>query len=272
MRRVAARVTLGDPLERALRELDEDFGDDAAALRARMTLGAGLGVDLVRLLESHAASIDRRREAGLRADAAVAGARLSGRMVAALPLFCLPLLPAARAPLFDPTGLCLLALGLVLVLVGIRWMDHLVPRPATADDPAALLAEFVGAALDAGAPLAALLEALAPEDYGSLHEPLLRSRRLVRLGLTWPESLRRSRDPVLSEVGALLHRAHVLGQPAAPSLGAFAHRRRTESARVLEMALRRAPVLMVVPLATCVLPAFVLLGLGPFVRGLRLAG
>lgn len=271
-RRVAARITLGESLERALHELDEDFGGDAAVLRAQMMLGTDLGVDLVRLLESHAASIDRRREAALRAEAAVAGARLSGRMVAALPLFCLPLLPAARAPLFDATGLGLLALGVALVLVGIRWIDRLVPRPATGDDPAALLAEFIAAALDAGAPLSALLDALAPEDHGSLHEPLQRSKRLVRLGLTWPESLRRCGDPVLSEVGALLHRSEVLGQPPARSLEAFARRRRAESARALETAIRRAPVLMVVPLATCVLPAFVLLGLGPFVRGLRLAG
>jgi hypothetical protein len=52
----------------------------------------------------------------------------------------------------------------------------------------------------------------------------------------------------------------------------FAARRRAARSRDFDAAMRRAPVLMVVPLVICVLPSFLLLGVAPFLRGLSLSG
>ncbi|MGH2734492.1 MAG: type II secretion system F family protein, partial [Actinomycetota bacterium] len=228
-RRVGARLALGHSLERAMDPLEDGFGCDAVMLRVLIKVAAELGIDLARLLEGHARTVERRRAAQLQAQAAVAGARLSGRMVSALPLLCLPLLPAARAPLFDPLGLVLMLLGMALVVLGMRWIDRLVPRPDATEDPAAALAELAAAALGAGAALKTALDALAAEGFGSLTEPLGRARRLVRLGLSWPQALRRGGHPVLADLGAVLHRAEVLGQPAARSLDVWARQRRADA-------------------------------------------
>jgi uncharacterized protein len=92
---------------------------------------------------------------------------------------------------------------------------------------------------------------------------LRRSARLVRLGATWTQALERSVDASLQQLGRTLLQAEDKGLPVAASLDAFAAATRREKARLFDAAIRRAPVLMVVPLVVCVLPAFVLLGLGP---------
>jgi pilus assembly protein TadC len=72
----------------------------------------------------------------------------------------------------------------------------------------------------------------------------------------------------LRELGAVVVRAERLGTPASAALRAFAEVRRREREDEFERAARRAPVLMVLPLTTCILPAYVLLAVGPILRGL----
>ena len=130
------------------------------------------------------------------------------------------------------------------------------------------LAEVAASALRGGTGLRTALDALARCPPTGTNEALDRAARLVRLGLPWAEALQRTSDAGLAELGRVLLRSDARGLPLAQTLGDFAVAKREESARLLERAIRRAAILMVVPLVVCVLPAFVLLGLGPFIRGL----
>jgi hypothetical protein len=53
-------------------------------------------------------------------------------------------------------------------------------------------------------------------------------------------------------------------------LKSFSATRRAQRLRAFDAAMRRAPVWMVLPLSFCVLPAYVLLGLGPYLRSISL--
>jgi hypothetical protein len=67
-----------------------------------------------------------------------------------------------------------------------------------------------------------------------------------------------------------LDRAARKGLPTADGLEAFAAQRDAAIARQLDRMIRRAPVLMAIPLVACVLPSFLLLGVVPFLRGFAL--
>ena len=266
--RVERRLRLGDTIERAVGSLEAQLGPDIRALQSILAIGLAVGGDLARMLDLLAGSIDQRLEAHSAAAASTAGAKLSGRMVATLPLLCVPLLPATRAPLFDPVGIALLMGGMTLACGGLKWMSRLVPTPDQSDDGAATVADVAASAIRGGAGLHTALNAIAEHPPVGVEEPLRRAARLVRFGISWGRALQRSSDASLAGLGRTLVQSEGKGLPATPSLGAYAVARRKDRARELDAAIKRAPVLMIVPLVTCVLPAFVLLGLGPFIRGL----
>jgi Flp pilus assembly protein TadB len=260
------RLRLGAPAEEALETLVPELGEEGPAVAALVTVHVRLGGDAARLLEDAAMAADDRRAATESAAAAASGARLSGRMVASLPFVLLLLSPASRAPLFDAPGLALLAAGLGLGAVGLWWMGRIVPRPGSLDDPCGVLAALVAGVCEAGASPGAALEVMAGCVGAPLGEELDRARRLVWLGATWPEALIRI-DAGLSDLAAVIQRATSSGSPVAAPLRSLAASRRLQAARDFETRLRRAPVVMVVPLTLCVLPSFAVLGLAPFLRG-----
>jgi tight adherence protein B len=202
------------------------------------------------------------------ARAAAAGARLSARLVAALPLLFLPLVPLARAPLLDAAGAVTGGAGILLAIAGIVSIERLLPRPPSNDEPGAALAERVGAALRSGMPTATALELVARHPPPGLWRPMLRARRRAALGEPWPRALARSDDEALEAMARVLARAWRTGLPAADALFALADARRAEAGRAFDGAVRRAPVLMVIPLVAFVLPSFVLLALAPFLRSM----
>ncbi|MCA1672228.1 MAG: type II secretion system F family protein [Actinobacteria bacterium] len=260
------RLRLGAPAEAALETVIPELGEEGPAVAALVTIHVRLGGDAARLLEDAATAADDRRAATESATAAASGARLSGRMVASVPFALLLLSPASRAPLFDAPGLALLAVGLGLGGVGLWWMGRVVPRPETFDDPCVALATLVAGVCEAGTSPGAALEVMAGCDGAPLGEELERARRLVSLGATWPEALRRI-DAGLGDLAAVIQRATNSGSPVAAPLRSLATSRRLQAARHFEARLRRAPVVMVVPLTLCVLPSFAVLGLAPFLRG-----
>jgi pilus assembly protein TadC len=67
-----------------------------------------------------------------------------------------------------------------------------------------------------------------------------------------------------------IRRASEHGVPAADALASLAANRRTQQLRAFDAAVRRAPVWMVLPLSFCVLPAYALLGLGPYLRSISI--
>lgn len=267
LERFRRRVALGQDLGGALDRLEDDLGPDARLVKAVLVVHGRVGGDGARSLESVADQIQRRGERQAAARAASAGARLSARLVAGLPLALVPVMPFARALLLDASGLLLLLTGAGLALAGMRWMARLVPRPPEADG-GALLGRLVASVARAGVEPGAALDAVGENAPGDLAASMARARRRVALGARWPDALIRSSSDSLRGLGGALQRSDELGVPVADALDAFAEGREIAQERRHETALRRAPVLMVVPLTICVLPAYVLLGVVPFLRGL----
>lgn len=267
LERLRRRLRLGTSAEEALSSLVPELGEEGPAVAALVTVHVRLGGDAAALLEDAATAAEDRLAATESATAAASGARLSGRMVASLPFALLLLSPASRAPLFDAAGLVLLAVGIGLGVVGLLWMGRIVPRPEGFCDPCAALASLLAAVCEAGASPSAALEVMAGCVGVPLGEELGRARRLASLGVSWPESLRRSDGDGLGELAAVIERATSSGSPVAAPLRCLAASRRRQGARDFEARLRRAPVVMVVPLTLCVLPSFAVLGLAPFLRG-----
>jgi len=264
--RMARRVSLGHPPADALVELGAVLGNDATAVAAAFAVHVELGGDVAYVLNRLAAAIDRRAALGRAGRAASAGAVLSGRVVAGLPLLLVPLAPLADAPVLDSLGLTMLITGAALAVLGMWWMGRLVPRAPSADDPGALLADSIAAAVRAGVSLPAAFDVAGRGPAAFLAPALQRARRLVVLGVPWHEALRLAGDDALAGIAGAVGRAQRLGVPVAEALEKHADRCREMAIVRFDESLRRAPVLMVLPLSFCVLPAYAVLGLGPYLR------
>ena len=265
--RLRRRLALGADVPGAIESLRESFESDTHALATIVSVASRVGGDAAEMVDDLARAIEARAAALEASRAAASGAKLSGRLVAALPLVFLPVAPLARAPLVDATGLLLIFLGGGLAIAGMAWMDRLMPKLPDGDDGAASFADLVAAVMRGGVDLTTALATTA-EHFGSLDTELTRARRLVRLGASWSEALETSDGDGLRAIGAVLERSRSLGVPAGTALRAWASRRRIRLEREFESATRRAGVLMMIPLATCVLPSFLLLAVAPFLRGL----
>jgi tight adherence protein B len=267
---VARRLELGADIEAALGAAHTAFAEDHPAIVAAVTAARDSGGDWAALLEGLAHVIENRAAARAAARAAGGGAQLSARLVAGLPLASIPLVPAAGVPVTDTTGTLMLVGGLLLCGGGIAWIERLFPSPPP-DDGAANLASLAAALLRGGCGLHPSLEIAALWAPSGVRDEAARAARFVRLGQQWPSALGRAEDEGLRRLGTALASAQKFGLPVAGALEDFATRRRAAGAREFDRALRRAPVLMVIPLTLCVLPSFVLLGLGPFLRGMSLS-
>ncbi|MGH2827409.1 MAG: type II secretion system F family protein [Actinomycetota bacterium] len=268
LKRLARRLALGEPALDALAILEPRLGPDAHSLQVIYAVARALGGDLSRMIDDLAATIEHRRDALQATLAAIAGMSLSARIVACLPLLCVPLLPASRAPLMDGAGALLIVLGVSLTLTGLRWMRYLTPQPPDVEDGVAALARTIARALGGGAGLHAALEVAARNAPADVAHELSFARRLTRLGLGWPPALERTGHAGLAGMSIAIERAARKGLPAAETLDVFASQRDRQAMQELDRSVRRAPILMAVPLVVCVLPAFLLLGVVPFLRGL----
>ena len=266
--RVARRLSLGDRIDRALAILEPHWDPRAvSALRTILVVHLRVGGNVALMIDAVADGLARRTESWEAARSAAAGIRLSGRMVAALPLVFLPATGLAQAPLTDAIGVSLLMMGSLLCFIGMWWMNGLVPA-APEREGTAWVADIVSGALQGGTGLHRALEVVAEREPLDIASDLHRARRVVTLGSTWAEGLRRSGNTGLASLAAILDRSHDLGVPAAESLRAFAQRRDEAAVNSFEAQMRRAPVRMVLPLTLCILPAFGFLALAPFLRGL----
>lgn len=256
---VSKRVSLGVPAAASVRGTGFEQAEVAFALHLSH------GIDLARWLEATADRLEQDLAATAGARAAAAGAILSGRMVAGLPLLFVPLVPMSRAALLDGPGLVLLAAGVALAVAGLKWIGRLLPSAPPPDRVAALCLS-TAALLDAGLDVdAALVTAVADP---AERRAVARMRRLGRPASSALALVDTAYEPVCSTLG----RARVLGLPAAGSLRRLAESRRADALRDFDRRVKRAPVLMVVPLTCCVLPAYGLLGVAPFLRSIGVAG
>jgi Flp pilus assembly protein TadB len=264
------RLRLGDEIEHAVASLRQDFGSDAESVSLLFAINNECGGDLAAMTATLATEIEDRARRAASARTSGAGAILSARIVAGLPLICVPLLPVSHAPLFDAAGLIMIGVGIALALGAIWWINGLVPLPAGSDDPVATFADVVAGLQEAGLGLRPALDQVARRAPGELGETLQRAHHRVRLGCTWPGALSLSGQDDLCALAGQLETSQSLGVPAAAALRRFAAEVRSTRAREFEELTRRAPVLMALPLVLCALPSFLLLGLGPFLRGLSL--
>jgi hypothetical protein len=259
----AARLAaLGAPSGLAVERLFGALGDPAARaapiVRACLETGGQAATffdRLARLLDIHETQGIAGRNAG-------AGARLSARMIAGLPLVFVPAIPR------DRIGLLLALGGIGLGIVGFRWISKLVPRPAPSLDRTTLLAFLISATARAGVEPRSLLLALTDSERSVSDTALARAGVLLRFGLPWSVSLRHSLDDGYADLARAVEVAACRGLPVADALETFAEARMMDARNRLEESARRAPVLMVLPLVLCVLPSFILLAIAPFLRSL----
>jgi tight adherence protein B len=264
LERLSRLLALGQTVVEALRRTRGVFEDgDAQTLISLIAVHERDGGDLAGMLESLADRIDSRDMALRAAQGAGAGALLSARIVAGLPILVLLVTPGIDRSMLHGNGLLLLVTGLGLVAGGAAWMRRLVPRPEAVDDPVAIVCDVAACALRAGSSLHAALNGVLDACPREIRPQFEKAHRLVNVGASWPEALRRSGHADLADLAASIGHAQRLGVPLATSLERWAETRRTRRLRDFEVAVRRAPVLMVLPLTLCMLPAYLILGLGP---------
>jgi tight adherence protein B len=263
---VARCVALGESPVTAFARAEEVLGSAAPALARCFALQRAAGGSLPRLLERVAESVERDAAAARASRASTSGPRLSGRLVAGLPLAFAPLTSGGSPLRGGAAGVLVLAVGIALGAAGLWWIGRLLPRPPDGDDGAAALADDLAAAIEGGIGLTAALEAAAEHPPPGVEPELARARRRVRLGGEWVSELTHEGEP-LTALAQVLARSKTWGTPAVAPLRAWAQARRADARTEMQRRLRRAPVLMVVPLTVCVLPSFVLLAFGPFVLG-----
>jgi tight adherence protein C len=127
--------------------------------------------------------------------------------------------------------------------------------------------ELLVAATEAGLPPGAAVQRCAGLVRGPLGVELQRAGREIALGLDWRAALEQVRSRTQAvQLGTLLSalgRAHRLGTSAQGALRAIADELRVERRTRADEAARRAPVKMLFPLVFLILPAFLLLTVGP---------
>jgi tight adherence protein B len=255
-------LRLGGSTEGGLRKLLESCGVDGTLAPVL----AGGRVEPAGVLSSLARQVKERRAATATARAAAAGARLSGRLVASLPLMFLPLAPVAQAPVWDVGGALLLAMGGMLAIAGLRWIDRFVPTSPRAD-LAGTFADLIAALLRGGAGTSQALHAAAL-CRGPTDAAVAQARQKVLLGASWELALSGSGGSGYRTLAMIVRRGRLLGLDIAADLEAFARMRRAQCSAVFDAEIKKAPIKMVVPLVTCVLPAFVIVSFGPFFRSI----
>ena len=266
---VATALRLGDPIERALTAYDgvmpsSDLAPLAIVLGAFARSGGRIGRSLgrvARLLRGRLALEAER-------DALTAQGRLSAVVLVALaPLgasFFAILTPSYLVTLTGPgRGLALVAIA--LETLGGLWLWRLVRATGDAPELASLL-DAVVVGLDAGLSFELSLAALVARSPRVARLP--EARRLLadlRLGRPPRDAFAAFAESGADEarVAALVESAARFGAPLADLLVAQADALRDAGRRQAEARARRLPLLMCFPLSFCVLPALLVVFLGP---------
>jgi Flp pilus assembly protein TadB len=267
-RRAAASLALGAPIGDALTAYarvvpDEDVAPLAVVLAAFARSGGRVGRSLARvaaLMRGRLALEDERA-------ALTAQGRVSAIVLVALaPLGALffALATPDYAAIFFGQGIGLLGIAVTLEVIGALWLWRIVRATAPPPDLATFL-DAVVVGLEAGLTFERALAALVERapNFGRLSD----ARRLLAdlaLGRSLPEALRgfgRGGDD--ARIAALVVAATRFGAPLAELLVIQADALRTMDRRRAEAAARRLPVLMLFPLSITILPALLIVFLGP---------
>jgi tight adherence protein C len=174
----------------------------------------------------------------------------------------------AVGALWQPAGLAALcALPVAVRLPAMVLRRRLAAERAEIEAGALELVEILLAAIEAGLPPSTAVERAAGLLHGPLGREIDRVGREIALGLDWRTALQqsavRTQSDSLGTLSSTLARAHRLGTSPRMALRALATELRAERRARAEERARRAPVKMLFPLVLLILPAFLLLTVGP---------
>lgn len=267
--RVANALRLGEPIERALMAYtgvapSPDLAPFVIVVGAFARSGGRIGKSLARvarLLRGRIA-LDAERHA------LTAQGRLSAIVLVALvplgALFFAILTPAYLPTLIGP-GKPLVLAALALEVLGGLWLWRLVRAPSDTPELAALL-DAVVVGLEAGLTFQQSLAALVARSPRVARLPEAR-RLLADLRLGYPQRVAFAAFAAAgadeARIAALVGSATRFGAPLAELLVSQADALRESERRQAEAAARRLPILLMFPLTFCVLPALLIVFLGP---------
>lgn len=267
-RRAAASLALGLPVGASLDAFAEVApAEDVAPLALVLSSFARSGGRVARSLERVSALLRARIALEQEREALTAQSRASAFVLVALaPLgaafFSLAMPDYAATLLGDGAGLLLVALA--FEIAGGLWLWRIVRRTRGGPDLATFL-DAVVVGLEAGLTfersLAGIVDRVPDPARASDARRLLAD---LRLGSGLSAALRAfARGPAEARVAALVSVSSRVGSPLAHLLVVQAEALRETERRRAETAARRLPVLMLFPLALCVLPALLVVFLGP---------
>ena len=247
---VAAAITTecaNAPPARAERYRDIAWGLFAATWSVAMRSGAPPGAALASFATGIRRAAALHRELGV----AFAGPRATARLVGLLPLVALGFgallgFDTVRVLAATPVGWACVGGGVALMIGARRWSGRLLAAAEPHELVPGLLPELIAVAMRSGAPAAHARE-LAARALAE-HAPFL-----TRVALDADEAA----------VDAVLELAARAGAPTVGLLLAEAERHRADADAAGREAAASVAVRLVVPLAVCVLPAFMLLGVVP---------
>lgn len=267
-RRAASSLTLGARIGDALVSYEglvpaQDLAPLAIVLRSFARSGGRVGASLERV----AALLRGRLALEEERTALTAQARVSAAVLVALaPLgvaFFAFALPDYLATLFGQ-GRLLLAIAIAFETVGAIWLLRIV-RATTPPDDLATLLDAVVVGLDAGLTFEHALASLVRHAPEAVRGP--EARRLLAdlsLGTRLSDALARfASRPDEARIAALVGTSLRFGSPLAPLLVTQTDALRTTARHQAEAVARRLPILMLFPLAFCILPALLIVFLGP---------
>lgn len=268
-RRVAASLALGDGIERSLAAYatvlpEEDLAPFAVVLGSFARAGGRVARSLSRvadLLRGRLALEDEIRALTAQGRASAAVLLLLAPLGAILLALAMP----SYVPALIASGGRLLLVASALELIAGLWLHRLLRAPSRQGGLGSLL-DAVVVGLEAGMTFEQALRALVDRAPRVARVP--EARRLLAdlsLGQGTASSLERfgSAGPSESRVAALVGSSTRFGAPLADLLVIQADALRDADRRRAQAAARRLPVLMLFPLTFCVLPALLIVFLGP---------
>jgi Flp pilus assembly protein TadB len=167
--------------------------------------------------------------------------------------------PTSRlSRVFDPTS-----------HVALKRAQQCKTRQVSSASQAPLVADLLGAALDAGLPVSTATEVVHSAVTGAIAREVEVVIRAYSMGAGVDEAWRRLEPySVLAPVAHAVVRSYDSGAALSPALRACAEDMRREHRARAEIAARSAGVRAIGPLTACFLPAFLLLGVLPLVASL----
>ncbi|WP_144018439.1 type II secretion system F family protein [Demequina sp. NBRC 110051] len=251
-------------------------GADAVVTRAvaaSATLADEGGMPLAAVLRRVLAVLHAREEAADAREAALAGPRMSARVLGWLPLAGLGLAAALdpgalRLVALTPLGWVLLVGAGLLTWVGRRWTRALLSRaePPAEDVPTPLVLALVDAVLAAGIDVPGTLTRIGIVLGGADGAALVETGQRLASGAPWDEAWEApDADGMADTVRQALQAAHLAGASAGPALAAAIDQAVREDKRAGQKAAAELSVTLALPLTLCLLPAFILVGVVPLI-------